>query len=203
MQNEIAIPAFHKLSYGLFVLTSRDGKQNAGCIVNTVIQITDSPKRITLAVNNANHTCDVIKKSGIFNVSIISRDADFDLFKHFGFQSGKNVDKFADFYDLSRASNGVYYVTSGTNAFISAKVAYAHDCGTHTLFIADVDEAQVLSNEKSATYEYYFENIKPKPQSNGAGWVCTICGYKHESPDLPPNFICPICKHGASDFKKL
>ncbi|HCE73882.1 MAG TPA: flavodoxin [Lachnospiraceae bacterium] len=198
--------AMFKLSYGLFVLTAKDGEKDNGCIVNTVIQVTEKPNRIQVAVNRNGCTHDMIKKTGVFNVSILAQDATFDLFRQFGFQSGKSADKFADFADYSRSANGLTYVTRGTNALISAKVVQEVEFETHTVFIAEVTECRVLSDVPSVTYEYYFAHIKPKPQpveEKKVGWVCRICGYVYEGEVLPPDFICPICKHPASDFEKL
>lgn len=196
------------LSYGLFVLTAnRDGKDN-GCIINTVTQVTSEPNMITIAVNKANYTRDMISDTGVFTVSIISQDAAFDLFTHFGFQSGKNVNKFADFPHAKRLDNGTLCVTKGTNAYISAKVEYQIELSTHTLFIAEVTDMEMLSDAKSATYDYYHNNIKPKPAAKSeapAGktiWRCSICGYVYEGEELPADFICPLCKHPASDFEK-
>ena len=200
--------SMQKFSYGLFVLTAQaDGKDN-GCIINTAAQLTDTPKRINIAVNKANHTHDMIMETGLFNISILSQKAPFDIFKRFGFQSGRDVNKF-DGYEgnFSRSANGLTYVTEGTNAFISAKVIATHDYGTHTLFVAEVTEGTVLSQDPSVTYAYYFEHIKPKPQpkieEKKTGWVCKICGYIYEGDPLPEDFICPLCKHGAEDFEKL
>ena len=200
--------AMYKLSYGLFVVTAnRDGKDN-GCITNTAIQVTSEPNRISLAVNKSNFTHDMIKDTGVFTVSVISEAASFDLFKHFGFQSGRDVDKFADFNDCKRAENGTMIITKGTNGYISAKVVNTVDLGTHTLFIADVTDMDVLADVPSATYTYYQENIKPKPEAVGQTkdgqkvWRCKICGYEYVGEELPDDFICPICKHPASDFEK-
>ena len=200
--------AMYKLSYGLFVVTAnRDGKDN-GCITNTAIQVTSEPNRISLAVNKSNFTHDMIKDTGVFTVSVISEAASFDLFKHFGFQSGRDVDKFADFNDCKRAENGTMIITKGTNGYISAKVVNTVDLGTHTLFIADVTDMDVLADVPSATYTYYQENIKPKPEAVGKTkdgqtvWRCKICGYEYVGEELPDDFICPICKHPASDFEK-
>lgn len=200
--------AMFKFSYGLFVLTTQaDGKDN-GCIINTAAQLTSNPNRINIAVNKANHTHDMIMKSGIFNVSVLSQKASFDIFKRFGFATGRDTDKFAGFEgSYKRSVNGLTYVTEGVNCFISAKVIDAHDYGTHTLFIAEVTEASVISPDPSVTYAYYFDHIKPKPQpkieEEKTGWVCKICGYVYEGEDLPEDFICPLCKHGAADFEKL
>ena len=197
--------AMFKLSYGLFVLTARDGSRDNGCIINTVTQLTDSPKRISIAVNKQNLTHDMILKTGVFNVSILSERAPFAIFKHYGFQSGRDTDKFAGVPALARAQNGIYYLPDSTNAFLSGKVTQTIDLGTHTLFIADVTEARVLSSVPSMTYAYYFENVKPKPAAleKKTGWVCKICGYVYEGEELPPDYICPLCKHGAEDFEKI
>ena len=196
--------AMFKLSYGLFVLTARDGEKDNGCIVNTVQQVTTTPNRVTVAVNKANHTHDMIMKTGMFNACILSVDAPFELFKHFGFQSGRDVDKFADFSDYERADNGIVYLNKYANAVICGKVAETHDMGTHTLFVADVTDAKVLSDQPSVTYDYYHKNIKPAPQpAKAKGWRCKICGYVYEGEELPEDFVCPLCKHGASDFEKI
>lgn len=195
-----------KLSYGLFVLTAKDGDKDNGCIINTAAQVTSSPNRISITVNKANFTHDMVLKTGLFNVSILSESAEFKVFEQFGFHSGKDTDKFADSPYSDRTANGIRYIPQYTNGVISAKVVQSLDCGTHTLFIADVTEAIVLSNEKSVTYQYYFERIKPKPQppkEGKKGYVCKICGYVYEGDPLPSDFICPLCKHGADDFEKL
>ena len=201
--------AMFKFSYGLFVLTAKDGAKDNGCIINTASQLTDTPKRITIAVNKANYTHDIILKTGVFNVSVLSEDAAMATFQRFGFQSGRNADKFAGCESLERSANGLYYLTEGTNAVISGKVIQSVDCGTHTLFIADVTEAKILSQEPSVTYAYYFAHIKPKPlpaamsDAPKKGWICKICGFIYEGEELPPDYICPICKHGVQDFEKL
>ncbi|MDD6797697.1 MAG: ferritin family protein [Clostridia bacterium] len=201
--------AMNNLSYGLFVLTAKaDGKDN-GCIINTVQQVTSEPNRISIAVNKANYTHDMILQTGVFTVSVISEQANFDLFKRFGFQSGRDTDKFAGFSDFETGGNGIRYVTQGTNSYISAKVERTEDLGSHTLFIAEVTDMKVLSSIPSATYSYYHKNIKPKPQAVGQTkegqtiWRCTICGYEYVGEELPDDFICPLCKHPASDFEKV
>ncbi len=201
--------AMFKLSYGLFVLTAHEGEKDSGCIINTATQVTSQPNRIAIAVNKANYTHDMVKNTSKFTVSIISQSATFDLFRHFGFQSGRDVNKFENFADCKEASNGTMIVTSGTNAYISAEVISTTDLGTHTLFIADVTDADVLSETPSATYEYYHQSIKPKPQPVGKTeegktiWRCTICGYEYVGEELPEDFVCPLCKHPASDFEKV
>lgn len=200
--------AMHKFSYGLFVLTAKEGDKDNGCIINTAAQLTSSPNRINIAVNKSNYTHDMILKTKTFNISVLAEDASFDTFKRFGFASGKDTDKFAGFEEhVARSTNGLLYVTLGTNAFMSAKVIDAYDYGSHTLFVAEITEAEVLAGEPSVTYAYYFEHIKPKPQpkieEQKVGYVCKICGYVYEGEPLPPDFICPLCKHGAEDFEKL
>ena len=201
--------AMYKLSYGLFVLTAKEGDKDNGCIINTAIQAASTPNQVSICVNKANYTHDMIVRTGEFTVSTISQEANFDLFKHFGFQTGREVDKFADFADCKRGSNGLYYVTKGTNAFISVKVDQTVDLGSHTMFVGEVTDMEVLADVSSATYEYYMNNIKPKPEAAPAAasgktvWRCTICGYEYEGEELPEDFICPLCKHPASDFEKV
>ena len=198
--------AMHKLSYGLFVLTAKDGDKDNGCIINTAIQVASEPNQLSISVNKANLTHDMILKTGAFTVSAISQRAGFDLFRRFGMQSGRNVDKFDGFEACERASNGLYYITEGVNAYFCGKVTQSIDLGSHTLFIADVTEAQTLSKDASVTYAYYHAHVKPR--SNPApekkkGFVCTVCGYVYEGDTLPEDFICPLCKHPASDFEPI
>lgn len=199
--------AMYNLSYGLFVLTSAFEGKDSGCIINTGIQVTSDPNRISIAVNQSNFTKELVEKSGKFNLSILSEAASFETFRHFGFQSGRDVDKFAAYPDCKRSANGLFYVTAGTNAYISATVERTVDLGSHMLFIAAVDDMEVLSRDPSATYAYYQSNIKPKPvEKNSVGktaWRCTVCGYIYEGEELPLDFICPLCKHPASDFEKI
>lgn len=201
----IDMKATFKLSYGLFVLTAKEGERDSGCIINTVQQVTDRPLQLSVTVNKQNHTHDMIQRTGSFNVSVLDETASFDLFRRFGFQSGRDVDKFADFPRF-RMENGVVYVAQSCNAAFSCKVMQAVDCGTHTLFVAEVTESMVLDHTPSVTYAYYFDHIKPKPQPQSAekkGWVCKICGYVYEGDPLPEDFICPLCKHGVQDFEPL
>lgn len=199
--------AMYQLSYGLFVLTSAFEGRDSGCIINTGIQVTSQPNRISIAVNQGNFTKELVEKSGKFNLSVLSEAASFETFRHFGFQSGRDVNKFAAYSDCKRSANGLYYITAGTNAYISATVEQTVDLGTHMLFIAAVDDMEVLSKDPSATYAYYQSQIKPKPvQQSSAGktaWRCTVCGYIYEGEELPVDFICPLCKHPASDFEKI
>ncbi|SDB66267.1 Phenylpropionate dioxygenase, large terminal subunit [Butyrivibrio sp. INlla16] len=221
--SEMNTKAMFKLSYGLFVCSAKRGDKVNGCIINTAIQVASEPNRISVAVNKANYTHDMIKETGLCNVSVISQDASFDLFKHFGFQSGRDVDKFAGFSgavsDLQKidgtdityklADNGIPYVTSGVNAFFSLKVEQTVDLGSHTLFICEPTAMGVLADTSSCTYEFYQNNIKPKPEAVGTThkgetvWRCRICGYEWVGEELPDDFICPICKHPKADFEKI
>jgi flavin reductase (DIM6/NTAB) family NADH-FMN oxidoreductase RutF len=201
--------AMYKLSYGLFVLTTKLGEKINGCITNTAIQVTTEPNQIAFAVNKLNLTHDMLLESKVFNISIISEEATFDVFKRFGFQSGRDVDKFADYNEYKTLENGIPYITEGTNAYIAGTVTTTVDLGSHTLFICAVTDMDVLNDAKSATYEYYQENIKPKPEAVGTTpsgetvWRCKICGYEYVGEELPDDFICPWCKHPASDFEKV
>ncbi len=197
--------AMYKLSYGLFVLTVNEGGKDNGCIVNTVTMMTDKPTRIVVFVNNANYTAEVLKRTGVFNVSVLAESAPFELFKQFGFQSGRDVDKFAG-SDYPRAENGVRYIDKNVNALISAKVVDSYHYDSHTLFVAEVTDAKTLSDENSVTYAYYQSHIKPAPApvktEDKEKWVCKVCGYVHEG-ELPEDFSCPWCKHPASDFERV
>ena len=198
--------AMYKITYGLYMLTTTDGEKQNGCIVNTVNMLTDNPKRITVFVNKANYSEELLRKTGVFNVSVLTKSAPFELFKQFGFVSGREKDKFeGGRYETSE--NGLYYLPEHANALISGKVVDCYDYGTHTLFVAEVTEAKKLSDEESVSYEYYQAHIKQKPQVSAAPtdkekWVCKVCGYTHEG-ELPYDFICPCCKHPASDFEKV
>ena len=193
--------AFFKLSYGLFVVTAHEEGKDNGCITNTVVQQTTTPNRISVTINKNNYTHDMIMRTGVFNVSVLSEEAKFDVFKNWGFQSGKNVDKTLGI-TFFRLENGVIYVIDGVNAVICAKVEQTIDLATHTLFIPELTDAFPTDKAPSATYAYYHSNIKPAPQPvKKKGWICTVCGYIYEGETLPQDFICPLCKHPASDFK--
>lgn len=192
------------IGYGLYVLTANEGEKDNGCIINTVMQVTSEPLQIAIAVNKKNYTNEMIQRTKKFNVSILTESAKFEVFEHFGFHSGRDTDKFADFVDTKRSPNGVLYITQNTNSYMSAYVKQEIDLGTHTLFIAQLVEAETLSEEPTVTYTYYQNNIKPKPQkTEKKGWRCKICGYIYEGENLPPDFICPWCKHGAVDFERI
>ena len=198
--------AIFKLSYGLFVLSTQENGKDNGCIINTAGLLTDNPKRIQIAVNKANFTHDIIKRTGIFNVSVLNEDAPFKMFQQFGFCSGRDTDKFASVSYDCRTKNGLRYVPENCNAVLSGKVLEAYDWGTHTLFVAELTEARTLNEIPSMTYQYYFDHVKPKPApaaEKKSGWVCKICGYVYEGEELPADYICPLCKHGAEDFEKL
>lgn len=197
--------AMHKITYGLYILTAKEGEKDNGCIVNTVCQVTSEPNRIAVAVNKGNYTHDMIQRTGVFNVSILTEKSKFDTYKHWGFQSGKDVDK-AEQISFKRSENGLIYITEETNAYISAKVLSTVDLGTHTLFIADVTDADVLGEDESVSYSFYQKNIKSVSKAAEAqkkGFICTVCGYIYEGDTLPDDFICPWCKHPASDFQPL
>lgn len=196
--------AMFKLSYGLFVLSAREGEKDNGCIINTVTQVTSSPNRISIAVNRANLTHDMIARTGVFNVSVLSTDAPFELFEHFGFQSGRTADKFAGWAASRRSENGVLYLTACTNAYISAKVVGTWELESHTVFLAEVTEMAALAATPSMTYAHYHAEVKPKPQpAKKKGYVCNICGYVYEGESLPADYVCPLCKHGPEDFSPL
>lgn len=199
----------NNLSYGLFVVTAhQDGKDN-GCIINTAAQVASDPCTISIAVNKANLTCDMISATKKFTISILSEEATFDIFKHFGYQSGRDVDKFADYKNCKRVYNDTMAITEGTNGYISVYVTSQIDLGSHILFIGMPTDGERFNQVPSATYAYYFDHIKPKPQATGKTpegktvWVCKICGYEYEGEELPEDYICPLCKHPASDFEKV
>ena len=200
-----------QLSDVLFIFTAVDGEKMNGCVINTAAQIASEPNQISVAINKANYTHDMVMRTGKCNISVISNEADFALFKHFGFQSGRDVDKFADYpkESYAMAENGIPYITAGTNAYFSLSVRQTVDLGSHTLFICTPEFMTVLSDVSSCTYEYYQNNIKPKPQAVGTTpkgetvWRCTICGYEYVGEELPDDFICPICKHPKADFEKV
>lgn len=194
------------LTYGLFVLTSNDGTKDNGCIINTAMQLTSNPNKIAIAVNKANYSHDIIMKTRKFNVCILSEEAQFSLFQRFGFQSGRTVNKFDGFNDYKKSLNDLPVITQGVNSYISAWVDETVDVSTHTLFIATVTDMDILNDVPSATYSYYHQHIKPQPQqpkTAKTAWRCKICGFIYEGEELPADYICPLCKHPASDFEKI
>lgn len=198
-----ANPMFN-ITYGLYVLTAKDGEKDNGCIINTLAQVTSNPDLISITVNKANFTRDMIDKTKKFNVSVLTTETPFGVFEHFGFQSGRDTEKFFPSQSVTRSENGIIYIPSCANAFFSGEVIEQHDYGTHTIFIAKVTQSEVLSDAPSLSYDYYHKNIKPKPKKEvKKGYRCKICGYVYEGDELPEDFICPLCKHPASDFEKI
>ena len=194
--------AFYKLSYGVFMLSTKLGDKVNGCITNTCIQVANSPTRLSVAVLNSNYTCELMKESGIFNVSVLDKRCNFDIIKHFGYQSGRDVDKFKDII-CPRDDRGVPYLQWGACSMFACKITEMIDLGSHTLFLAELTDAQVLSKDDSCTYEYYQSHIKPQPQTSATKkrtWTCSVCGYVYEGDELPDDFVCPLCKHGKEDF---
>ena len=201
--NKNDFKALFKIGYGLYVVTCNDGKKDNGLIVNTVSQVTDSPNRVSVCINKQNYSHHVIKQTGILNVNCLSVDAPFSIFQRFGFQSGRNADKFENFKPLY-SDNGLPFLPKYINAFMSLKVEQYIDLDTHGMFICTVTEARVVSDRETMTYNYYQSNVKPKPNTEGKkGWVCKVCGYIYEEDELPEDIVCPLCKHGASDFERI
>ena len=200
-QPELDPKALFKIGYGLYVVTSNDGKKDNGCIVNTVSQLTDSPLRVAVNINKLNYSHDIIKKSGVLNVNCLNNEAPFSVFQDFGFRSGRDCDKFEN-KEVLRSENGLVVLPNYVNAFISLRVDNYVDLGTHGMFICTVTESKIINNIETMTYNYYQTNVKPKPNTEKKGYVCKICGYVHEG-DLPDDFICPLCKHGAADFEEI
>lgn len=197
------LTALFNIGYGLYVVTSNDGKKDNGLIVNTVTQVTNSPNRIAVCINKQNYSHHVIQQTGVMNVNCLSVEAPFKVFETFGFQSGRNVDKFKDCEPL-KSDNGLVFLPKYINSFMSLKVEQYIDLDTHGMFICSVTEARVLSDKETMTYTYYQNNVKPKPETDGKkGWVCKVCGYIYEGEDLPEDFICPLCKHGVADFEPI
>lgn len=203
LANKNDLTALFRIGYGLYVVTSNDGKKDNGLIVNTVIQLTDTPNRVAVNINKANYSHHVIKQTGVLNVNCLSTEAPFSVFEQFGFQTGRSVDKFAG-QTVHRSDNGLVFLDKYINAFMSLKVEDYVDLGTHGMFICSVTEARVMSNQETMTYTYYQNNVKPKPETEGKkGFVCKVCGYIYEGDELPADFICPLCKHGAADFEPI
>ena len=200
--NKNDLTALFKIGYGLYVVTSNDGKKDNGAIVNTVTQVTSTPNRIAVTINKENYSHHVIKQTGKMNVNCLSVEAPFKVFETFGFVSGRNVDKFKDCTPL-RSDNGLVFLPRYINSFMSLEVEDYVDLGTHGMFISSVTEARVISDKETMTYSYYHQNVKPKPKADVKGFVCTICGYVHDEKTLPEDFICPLCKHPASDFVEI
>ena len=195
--------ALFNIGYGLYVVSTNDGKKDNGLIVNTVTQVTNTPNRVAVTVNKLNYSCDVIAKTGKLNISTLSQDAPFALFQRFGFQSGRDTDKLEGFEHIQRSSNGLVFLDKYANAYISCKVINSVDLGTHIMFICDVTQCVNLSKAETMTYNYYFQNVKPKPEADKKGFVCKVCGWVYEGDTLPEDIVCPLCKHGAADFEPI
>ena len=203
LANKSDMTALFRIGYGLYVVTSNDGKKDNGLIVNTVTQLTDTPNRVAVNINKANYSHHVIKQTGVLNVNCLSVEAPFSVFQQFGFQTGRSVDKFAG-QTVRRSDNGLVFLDKYINAFMSLKVEQYVDLGTHGMFICSVTEARVMSDQDTMTYTYYQKYVKPKPQTEGKkGFVCKVCGYIYEGDELPEDYICPLCKHGAADFEPI
>ena len=205
MSNKIDPTSLFNIGYGLYVVTSNDGNRDNGLIVNAVMQVTNTPNRVAVAINKQNYSHDTIKKTGIMNVNCLSTEAPFEVFKTFGFASGKDTDKFAG-KTVSRSENGLVYLDQYINSYISLKVESYIDLDTHGMFICSVTEAATVSTAETMTYTYYHKNVKPKPEATTEkkkGYRCKICGYVYEGDPLPDDFVCPWCKHGAEDFEPL
>ena len=203
LANKNDMTALFRIGYGLYVVTSNDGRKDNGLIVNTVTQLTDNPYRVAVNINKANYSHHVIRQTGVLNVNCLSVDASFSVFQQFGFQSGRTVDKFAG-QKINRSGNGLVFLDKYINAFMSLKVEQYVDLGTHGMFICSVTEARVMSDQDTMTYTYYQQNVKPKPETEGKkGFVCKVCGYVYEGDELPEDIICPLCKHGAVDFEPI
>ena len=201
--NKNDLTALFNIGYGLYVVTSNDGKKDNGLIVNTVAQVTSSPNRVTVTINKQNYSHYVIKQTGKMNLNCLSEEAPFSVFQRFGFHSGRNVDKFAG-EEVLRSDNGLVFLSRYINSFMSLQVEQYVDLGTHGMFICSITEARVISKAQTMTYTYYQKNVKPKPETQGKkGFVCKICGYVYEGDTLPDDFVCPLCKHGAADFEPI
>ena len=200
--NKNDLSALFKIGYGLYVVTSHDGKKDNGLIVKTISQVTNTPNRVAVTINKDNYSHHIIKQTGKMNVNCLTVDAPFTVFERFGFTSGRNTDKFADCEPL-RSDNGLIFLPRYINAFMSLKVEQYVDLDTHGMFICSISEARVLSDRETMTYTYYFNNVKPKPETDKNGYVCKVCGYVYEGDELPEDFVCPLCKHGATDFEKI
>lgn len=201
--NKNDLTALFNIGYGLYVVTSNDGKKDNGLIVNTVTQVTNTPNRIAVTINKDNYSHHIIKQTGIMNINCLSQDAPFSVFEKFGFRSGRSVDKFAG-EEVLRSDNGLVFLSKHINSFMSLKVEQYMDLGTHGMFICSITESRVISNVETMTYTYYQNNVKPKPKTEGRkGFVCKVCGYVYEGDELPEDFVCPLCKHGAADFEPI
>lgn len=201
--NKVDLTALFNIGYGLYVITSNDGKRDNGIIVNTVTQVTNTPNRIAVVINKESYSYEVIRETGKMNINCLTTETPFEIFERFGFSSGRDVDKFESF-EPTRSQNGLAVLPHFINSFISLEVEQYVDLDTHGMFICSVSEARVISDKETMTYNYYYDNVKLKPETEGKkGYVCKICGYVYAGDELPDDFICPLCKHGVADFEKI
>ncbi len=196
--------ALYQIGYGLYVLTTKDGNRDNGCIVNTVMQVTSTPVTVAVAVNKQNYTCEIVRKTGVLNINSLTEDTPFEVFRHFGYQSGRDTDKFVG-CTPDRSENGLIVLPKHIKGFLSLSVKEETDLGTHIMFLCVPTDGKLLSDAETVSYSYYQKNIKPKPPQTEKkkGFVCRICGHIYEGDTLPNDYICPICKHGAADFEPL
>ena len=200
----IDLNTLYQIEYGLFVVSTRMGKKDNGCIINAFQQVALTPPWLCLSISKLDYTCEIIQKTGEFCASILTESASFDIFRRFGFQSGRTLNKFANFPDVKRSESGLLYLIKDCNGYICGKVREEKDLGSHVIFLADTTETQTLSTDPSLTYAYYFKHTKPAPpKTKTKGYRCKICGFVYEGEPLPDDYICPICKHPASDFEKI
>lgn len=203
MNESIDSKAFYKIGYGLYILTTNDGEKDNGLIVNSVMQIASNPLRIGVCVSKANYSCEIIEKTKKLNINVLAEDTPFLIFKHYGFNSGRDKNKFAG-QEIERSSNGLAIFYNYVNAYMSLDVEQVTDLGSHDMFICSVSESKAISNKPSMTYDYYQKNVKPKPETQKKkGYICKVCGYVYEGDELPEDFVCPTCKHGAIDFEEI
>lgn len=194
--------ALYNIGYGLYVITTNDNVKHNGMICNTVVQQTGSPLLVSVTINKANYSCEVIQKTGVLNVNCLTVAAPFSVFEKFGFASGRDVDKFAD-ENVKLSENGLVVLDKYINSFMSLKVSQSIDLGSHVMFICEVTEAEVFNTSETMSYSYYHKNVKPKPKPKASGFMCKICGYVYDGETLPEDFVCPVCKHPASDFEPV
>ena len=203
MRNKLDPTALFNIGYGLYIVTARENDKDNGCVVNTVTQVTDKKLRVAVTINKQNYTHDMVKNTGVMNVCCLTEETPFAIFEYFGFQSGREVEKFVS-PNLHRSDNGLVILPSYSNSFISLKVEKEVELDTHTMFICEVTQSQVLSDKPTMTYSYYHANVKPKPQkTESKGYRCKICGWVYEGDELPKDIVCPICKHGYDAFEKI
>ncbi len=199
---QIDTNALFKIEYGLYVVTSKGEELDNGLILNSIMQVTAEPLQVAVTINKANYSHDIIKDKGIMNICALTKETPFSVFENFGMKSGRDSYKFIG-VKAARSANGLLYLTEYANAYISLSVTQYTDLGSHGMFICTVTDAQILNDVPTMTYSFYHKNVKPKKEVKVKGYVCKICGYVYEGEPLPDDFICPLCKHPASDFEKI